>query len=955
MKKHEPIDLGDDSDDDDDSSIAGNTAAGRYEEDEDYHEPGSSSTKKKRTSSSSTRTMASNSSTGHSDNRKKSKKSKSSSSSSSSSSKHQLQDSDNEQSMAAEDGGSTTATSHDDQHSNGQRLPPLKIKLLPPREKSKRSSKRNNRDNEDSIHSANDDDDFQMDSHHSTGITRKSSKSSAPDLESSTTSNIPTRRSERIFVSNAKKVDTVHESTGDATEGVDSGAGDELEPDFKIVHKDVCNSCRQSGELILCDYCPRAYHKVCLDDDLGANDELPDDWCCPHCQTHGKPTPKELKQQVAAIVAKKKKKQMSAAAKNQQSTSQQSSTYPKATGSSSKGKEIENRDYCEICNQCGELLLCDTCPRAYHLVCMDEDMKNIPEGQWSCPYCQEHGVDASNAELDASTIEKSEKVEKIVCKSCRQSGGDIVFCASCNTRIHIQCLNPPLDEMPEVWHCLACSVEPLKGKVQRVITWRWKKMNTAKEDEVNGDQKTQMSAEDTTKNLLKNLKNRKPREREFFVKWKDMSYWHCSWIDEAQLQVFHSNMYRFYAQKNDMTNPPMFDEAGMLTTNLAEPKSIDDLGRSSAEEQQQNKLCEDNPAALAASIASKHRRRKRCSNLPSEIEETYVRYGVRPEWLLIHRIVNHRKNRGKIYYVIKWRDLSYEEVTAEPEPENCDFEIPDYQKKIDEYWNLRRLIEEETSVDEEKLRKSKDRDGGEKHRKRDKHHGSSKKSKLFGAHPKTDPKKKWEQQPEYIPEPLKLHDYQMEGISWLRYSWSSGIDTILADEMGLGKTIQTVSFLYSLYKEGHSRGPFLIAAPLSTIINWERELEDWAPDFYVVNYTGNKDSRIIIRENELSFDADVIRSATKATRIRKHVPVKFHVLLTSYELINLDSALLGSIDWKVLVVDEAHRLKSNQSLFFRTLNQYSVGHKLLLTGTPLQNNLEELFNLLNFLSPDRFK
>ncbi|XP_027201651.2 chromodomain-helicase-DNA-binding protein 4-like isoform X2 [Dermatophagoides pteronyssinus] len=953
MKKHETINLGDDSDDDGDgNSIPGNSSAGRYEEDEDYHEPGSSS-KKKRTSSSTTRNMASSSNSGHSDNRKKSKKSKSSSSSSSSSSKHQMQDSDTEQSMAVEDCGSTATTSHDDQQSNGQRLPPLKIKLLPPREKSKRSSKRNNRDNDDSIHSANDDDDFQMDSHHSTSNTRKSSsKSSVPDPESSTTPNIPTRRSERIFVSNAKKGDTIQDNAGETGDGGDSGAGDELEPDFKIIHKDVCNSCRQSGELILCDYCPRAYHKVCLDDDIGANDELPDDWCCPHCQTHGKPTPKELKQQVAAIVAKKKKKQMSAAAKSQQSTPQQPSTYAtKAVSSSSKEKEIENRDYCEICNQCGELLLCDTCPRAYHLVCMDEDMKNIPEGQWSCPYCREHGVDASNAELETSTTEKSEKVEKIVCKSCRQSGGDIVFCGSCNTRIHIQCLNPPLDEMPEVWNCLACSVEPLKGKVQRIITWRWKKINTSKEDEMNGDQKTQMSAEDTTKNLLKNLKNRKPREREFFVKWKDMSYWHCSWIDEAQLQVFHSNMYRFYAQKNDMTNPPMFDEAGMLTTNLSEPKSIDDLGRSAVDEEQNNKF-EDNPAALAASIASKHRRRKRCSNLPSEIEETYVRNGVRPEWLLIHRIVNHRKNRGKIYYLIKWRDLSYEEVTAEPEPENCDFEIPDYQKKIDEYWNLRRLIEEETAVDDEKLRKSKDRDG-EKHRKKDKHHGS-KKMKHFGAHPKTDPKKKLDQQPEYIPEPLKLHDYQMEGISWLRYSWVSGIDTILADEMGLGKTIQTVSFLYSLYKEGHSRGPFLIAAPLSTIINWERELEDWAPDFYVVNYTGNKDSRIIIRENELSFDADVIRSANKATRIRKHVPVKFHVLLTSYELINLDSALLGSIDWKVLVVDEAHRLKSNQSLFFRTLNQYSVGHKLLLTGTPLQNNLEELFNLLNFLSPDRF-
>jgi SNF2 family DNA or RNA helicase len=91
-------------------------------------------------------------------------------------------------------------------------------------------------------------------------------------------------------------------------------------------------------------------------------------------------------------------------------------------------------------------------------------------------------------------------------------------------------------------------------------------------------------------------------------------------------------------------------------------------------------------------------------------------------------------------------------------------------------------------------------------------------------------------------------------------------------------------------------------------------------DFYVVNYTGNKDSRIIIRENELSFDGDAVRSGAKASRIRKHCTVKFHVLLTSHELINVDSALLGSIDWKILVVDEAHRLKSNQSLFFCTLN-----------------------------------
>lgn len=196
--------------------------------------------------------------------------------------------------------------------------------------------------------------------------------------------------------------------------------------------------------------------------------------------------------------------------------------------------------------------------------------------------------------------------------------------------------------------------------------------------------------------------------------------------------------------------------------------------------------------------------------------------------------------------------------------------------------------------------------------------------------------------------------YQLEGLNWLRFSWAQGTDTILADEMGLGKTIQTIVFLYSLYKEGHTKGPFLVSAPLSTIINWEREFQMWAPKFYVVTYTGDKDSRAIIRENEFSFEDNAIKGGKKAFKMKREAQVKFHVLLTSYELITIDQAALGSIRWACLVVDEAHRLKNNQSKFFRVLNGYKIDHKLLLTGTPLQNNLEELFHLLNFLTPERF-
>jgi chromodomain-helicase-DNA-binding protein 4 len=118
-----------------------------------------------------------------------------------------------------------------------------------------------------------------------------------------------------------------------------------------------------------------------------------------------------------------------------------------------------------------------------------------------------------------------------------------------------------------------------------------------------------------------------------------------------------------------------------------------------------------------------------------------------------------------------------------------------------------------------------------------------------------------------------------------------------------------------------------------------------------VTYVGDKEARAVIRENELSFEEGA--GGKRTTKIKSST-IKFNVLLTSYELVSIDSACLSSIDWKVLVVDEAHRLKSNQSKFFKYLASYNIEYKLLLTGTPLQNNLEELFHLLNFLCKENF-
>lgn len=602
-------------------------------------------------------------------------------------------------------------------------------------------------------------------------------------------------------------------------------------------------------------------------------------------------------------------------------------SFPSAGGSDNEGYETDHQDYCEVCQQGGEIILCDTCPRAYHLVCLEPEMEDAPEGKWSCPHCEGEGIqDDAEAEDEAPPAKDDHHME--FCRVCRD-GGELLCCDQCPSAYHTFCLNPPLRVVPDgEWVCPRCSVEPLKGKVQKIMTWRWKKIDP--EDEA-------IAAEAVSQ-------GRRPLQplREFFVKFHDMSYWHCDWVDEIQLDVFHTAMLKNYTRKTDMDEPPPLDNEQYLLK-----KRIEEALK--AQEEEEN-------GEINAGTGKKRpprKTRETSSETEAMLEERYYRYGIRTEWLQVGRVINHKQLRdGSYMYLVKWRDLPYDACSWEY-AENEDFEIPDLKKAVNAYWDLRANAEACWRDGSKKSSKGKTKS------RRPKGEGDENDRDRFYPpppdKPTADPKKKYEAQPPYLDATgMELHPYQLEGMNWLRYSWANKTDTILADEMGLGKTIQTIVFLYSLYKEGHCRGPFLVSAPLSTIINWEREFETWAPDFYVVTYIGDKDSRAVIREHELSFDEGAVRGGAKASKIRKDSPLKFHVLLTSYELICIDAATLSSIDWQMLVVDEAHRLKNNQSKFFRVLNSYRLNHKLLLTGTPLQNNLEELFHLLNFLSPENF-
>lgn len=185
----------------------------------------------------------------------------------------------------------------------------------------------------------------------------------------------------------------------------------------------------------------------------------------------------------------------------------------------------------------------------------------------------------------------------------------------------------------------------------------------------------------------------------------------------------------------------------------------------------------------------------------------------------------------------------------------------------------------------------------------------------------------------------KMREYQLEGLEWLKTLWMNGLCGILADEMGLGKTVQAIS-LIAFFKENNISGPFLVAAPLSTVRNWIEEFKKWTPEINTVLYHGSKDERAEIRKKHM--------------KMHQQSKFEFPVVVTSYEICMNDRNFLANYKWRYIVVDEGHRLKNMNCRLIKELMTYQSANRLLITGTPLQNNIAELWSLLHFLLPEVF-
>ncbi|GAB5030226.1 chd3-type chromatin-remodeling factor pickle-like [Nannochloropsis oceanica] len=639
-----------------------------------------------------------------------------------------------------------------------------------------------------------------------------------------------------------------------------------------------------------------------------------------------------------------------------------------------EGEETEEDEECNKCHDFGELILCDYCPKAYHAKCAG--LQEPPHGN-AIFTCEDCGIDICDAcKAREATIR---------CRYCRRayhgkcvhrvpSLNDTWLCGACIKDIathhgveKILSVRPyrklaPAEEAKRLEAWAALAVQEKAAAAAATTTTGTVKTRTAPAAAASVSISTSSSSGDgstpskATKRKIKQVAERKVTEAEYFVRWVGKAFWHCSWVPESFLAATNKAKLRNFKLRQSTSTHAV--------------------------------------------------------HVPQEAAETEEEEVVESAWRQVDRILDERMSKsldGRVKVkecLVKWQGLEYDQCTWEVESdlvrEGFESALRHFAER-DTDW-VRPLL----SMDDPASFRSTSTSS------------ASTSARISGYKPIS-----------VQPGCFKggtWHDYQVEGINFLRNSWYARNNVILADEMGLGKTIQTLGFLRAIATEKVMGGgfflPFLVVCPLAVVDNWERECKTWCPELDVVVYKGSQVSREMIQRYEVrpassssssarnsngnnggtskarkrrklsggeeekgngegeekegeasgvAMDMDVSgttveegrgssNSSSSSLKRRRcgnseegKMNIYFHVLITSFEYAWKDAGFFKKVTWETVVVDEGHRLKGGATgKLYYALKEMKVGHRVLLTGTPLQNSIEELFNLLHFLQPVKF-
>eukprot|EP00762_Andalucia_godoyi_P003258 ANDGO_06689.mRNA.1 Chromodomain-helicase-DNA-binding protein 1 len=417
--------------------------------------------------------------------------------------------------------------------------------------------------------------------------------------------------------------------------------------------------------------------------------------------------------------------------------------------------------------------------------------------------------------------------------------------------------------------------------------------------------------------------------RYFFVKWKGKSYLHCSRVTyQTVLDEGHGGkkVLENYIAKKDVQS----DEAAAETIateleddvreRVAEYCIVERvIGARVDEDGNEEYLCKFDGLEYAESTWES------LSLIQNEFQDKIDAY-------LLHCQHPSRKADRKAFLRSEKQFRQFRNqpdwlVRAQREAQE-NTERVDSKKREAILRTKKRLLDDDDDVDEDRVSENKEETGDES--------AGKEESDVDAAAMKEESEESTIQMAsdeKTSPAALELRDYQLGGVNWLIHSWFCHRNVILADEMGLGKTAQTIAFLSYLIHVRKIQTPYLVVVPLSTLQAWKTEFARWDPSIYVVQYVGTSASREVIRERELK---------------------NFNVLLTTYDFVIRDSDFLRSFTWSAVVVDEAHRLKNVESKLYEQMNSFRRDFVLLITGTPLQNSLKELWCLLHFLNNEEF-